>query len=221
MGASTFRTPILAPRNGLAATFRSDTLPPWPMGMNLQAMLSDMEKEECIYAYNIVSQDRGMRVRAGSEEWNNGFSGHGKTIIPFHSQDGSDKLFIADNDGIHEASEQGDGTTTQVYAFASGGASAGIGNFIQYTNDAGAAFILYADSVNGLIEYDVASDTWQLPSGITGITISSVRYVWVHKQRVWLALDSSNVGYYLPIGQKTGAATAFYFGGLFPRSERS
>lgn len=33
---------------------------------------------------------------------------------------------------------------------------------------------------------------------------------------MWLALDSSDVGYYLPIGQKSGAATAFYFGGLFP-----
>lgn len=186
------------------------------MGMNLQAMFSNMEKEECIYAYNIVAQDRGMRVRPGSEEWNNSITGSGKTIIPFHSQDGSDKLFVCGDDGIYEMSSQGDGTGTLVYSFLLTGVDAGEGVFVQYTNDAGDSFILYADKVNGLLEYDVAGDSWGVPSGITGITLTSVRYVWIHKQRVWLALDSSDVGYYLPIGQKSGAATAFYFGGLFP-----
>ena len=201
---------------GKRQTNTSMSLPPFTGGVNSQAALREMQPNEMIFGYNIISKQQGLETRKGTQEWNNSINSYGRTVIPFESQDGTKKLFICGTDGIYEATTSGDGTASKVYSFSVTGVTSGYGVFVQFTNDAGAAFILYADSANGLLEYTVASNSWGVPSGITGCTVGDIRFVGIHKQRVWFAVENSDVGYYLPIGSKAGSATAFYFGGLFP-----
>lgn len=212
------RSAIGARRRGGKQRAESDSLPVPVSGINVQAGLQGMQPDESLYSYNMVATEQVLRVRKGSEEWNNGWTGNAKTEIPYKSSDGtSNKLFVCADDGIYEATVQGDGTATKVFSFATAGVTAGYGNFIQFTNDAGAEFIFYADSANGLIQYTVSTDTWAAVTGITGITETSIRFVGQHKQRIWFALAESNTGWYLALGAISGAATAFYFGGLATR----
>lgn len=209
------RSAIGARARGGRQRAKSDSLPPPVSGVNVQSGLQGMQPDESLYAYNMVATEQVLRVRKGSEEWNNGWTGNAKTEIPYKSSDGaSDKLFVCADDGIYDATTQGDGTASKVFSFATVGVTAGFGNSIQFTNDAGAEYIFFADSANGLLFYTVSTDTWAAVTGITGITEADVRYVGQHKQRIWLALADSNTGYYLPLGAIAGSATAFYFGGL-------
>jgi hypothetical protein len=70
---------------------------------------------------------------------------------------------------------------------------------------------------NGLFTYDQATDTWAQTAGITGLDVTEVSFVAAHKQRVWLAQRNTTVGWYLPVGSASGAATEFYFGPKFNR----
>ena len=199
---------------GQVKTATEISLPPMTGGINAQAPLQAMSPAEAVYLYNIVSNERGLRVRGGGAEFCNAVTGSAKTFIPFLDVDGTEQLFACADDGIYDVSTGGAGSASLVYSFVTPSSSAGYGTWIQYTNDAGARFILYADSVNGLIEYDIATTTWQLPTGITGLPgggITDVRVVLNHKQRVWLAQEGAAEAYYLPVGAKAGAATPFYF----------
>ena len=208
------RNAIGARKRGGRQVAQATSIPPFTAGVNAQAALSQMAPGESIFSYNILPSEQGMRTREGSEEWGNGMNGGVKTVISYYSTDWTNKIFACDDDGIWDVTTQGAGS--KVFNFTSPGTSAGRGVYTQFTNDSGASFILYADEVHGLIEYDVASDTWQIPTGITGVTLANIRFVAIHKQRVWFCTNESNIGYYLPIAQKAGAATAFYFGNQFP-----
>jgi len=184
-------------------------------GVNTIPALSNLGPEECHYAYNIVPSEGGLRTRLGQAEWTNGVTGSVRTIIPFHGKaaDGSgDKLFATGSDGIYNCSTAGASQAAKVETFATTGSTAGYGPFINWTNDAGAQFLQYADSANGLLEYDPATGApgdWIAVTSITGITETNIRFVTVHKLRIWYCLADNPNPYYLPVRSKTGAAAAF------------
>ena len=187
-------------------------------GVNSIAALSQLAPQECHYAYNILPSEQGFRTRLGTIEWSNGVVGQPRTVIPFQGNDPNtvdDKLFVTGSDGIYEVTASGIGSATKVYSFVTTGATAGYGNSIIWNNNAGASYILYADSANGLLVYEEATDTWA-PSGITGLDPTKVRFVKTHKLRVWLLLENDPNGYYLAPDSYTGAATLFQFGASFP-----
>jgi hypothetical protein len=187
-------------------------------GVNSIAALSQLGPEECMYAYNILPSEQGFRTRLGTIEWANTIDGIPRTVIAFQGNDpayGDDKLFATGEDGIYDVTSSGIGAATLVYSFVTPGSDAGYGNYIIWNSASGDSYILYADSVNGLLVYNASTDTWA-PSTITGVDPALVRYVKNHKLRIWLLVEDDPNGYYLPVDAFTGAATAFQLGSKFP-----
>jgi hypothetical protein len=187
-------------------------------GVNTTSSLSMLAEDECHYAYNILPSQDGFKTRLGTSEWTNGVTGSPRTTIPYHalSSTGSgDKLFVTGTDGIYEVTTSGAGAATRVYNFVTTGATAGYGNFIQWGTATGAQWIFYADSANGLLSYEAATNTWSPVTGITGLNELDIRYVAIHKLRIWVILKDSPNGWYLPGGAMAGAATEFQFGSKF------
>lgn len=199
-------------------TSQVGAIEPFSKGVNSIAAFSQLRQGECHYSYNILPSEGGPRTRLGSREWTNGITGTPKTIIPFHGKADDrtdDKLFITGSDGIYDCSSSGAGAATKVYTFATTGSTAGYGTYITWTTAAGLQFIQYADSANGLLEYDAAGDTWAPVTGITGLSELVIRHVMVHKLRIWYILADDPNAYYLPVDAKTGAAAAFQLGSKY------
>jgi hypothetical protein len=187
-------------------------------GVNTSSPLSMLAKDECHYAYNILPSQDGFKTRPGTAEWCNGVTGSPRTTIPYHalSPTGSgNKLFVTGSDGIYVATTSGAGAATKVYNFVTTGATAGYGNFIQWGTATGAQWIFYADSANGLLSYEAATNTWAPVTGITGLSELDIRYVAIWKLRIWVILKDSPNAWYLPVGAMAGAATEFQLGSKF------
>lgn len=186
-------------------------------GVNAVSAYSGLLEDEAHYMYNILPTEQGLRVREGYIEYSNDTGYEGRTTITFAGKDpsgASDKIFVTGDDGIYEM-VAGTGNAVKVLSFATTGASAGYGNYIQWTAANGDQYIQYADSANGLIEYDAGADTWAAVTSITGLTETEIRYVIVHKLRIWYIVEDDPNAYYLPVSAKTGAATQFQLGSKF------
>lgn len=204
---------------------RTDVLTlPAPIGMNTMTPLAGMAAQDCIFTYNLMPFEIGLRTREGYIEWANSFvdaTSAVRTIIPFvgNREDRfNDKLFCANDQGIYDITAQGtDGVSpTRVFDWPNPGATdAGWGIYTHYTNDAGAHFLMLADEANGLVEYEESTGLWSVTSGITGVDSTAVFFVMAHKQRLWLIEEDSSDAWYLPTGAKAGAATKFNFGAQF------
>jgi hypothetical protein len=207
-----------ARRRGQPQLASPASIAPFNGGVNSQQTYRTMASNECIYAYNLVPHELGLRTRPGYSEWVRNLTSP-KKVIPYHGQNptgSGDKLFVGGNDGIYDITSSGTGTPSRVVAFAGTNTSAGDGVFTHFTNDDGDDFILYADAVYGLYIYTASTNTWAAASGITGIpSVANVRFVMHHKQRIWLIAENSPDAWYLPISSISGAATQFFFGSNF------
>jgi hypothetical protein len=190
-------------------------------GVDIRQALGASSLQHCIYTYNLCPFEYGMRVREGYREWQTdvtaGVNAGIHTLLPFDSiQDGGvgDKLFAVNNEGIWDVTEY-DTTPVQVAVFANQNADAGYGTFTHYVNQAEDDVLFYADNINGLWEYTASTNTWAVPTGITGLAVADVKFVMTHKNNVWFCLKDSTVGYYLPILANSGAVTAQFFGDKF------
>tara|TARA_R110000764_G_scaffold81123_1_gene160794 strand:- start:1388 stop:3043 length:1656 start_codon:yes stop_codon:yes gene_type:complete len=186
-----------------------------------QAISGEGDMLHCVYTYNLSPYEYGMRVRSGFREWQIGITaGAGvgvHTLIPFDSiQEGSvgNKLFAVTNEGIWDVSTY-NGTPVRKATFSNTNSDAGYGTFTHYVNQAEKDVMFYADNLNGLWQYDAATNAWTVPTGITGIAVANVNFVMSHKNNVWFGLKNSTIGYYLPILADSGAATPSYFGDKF------
>lgn len=199
-------------------TIQQSTIPAPTAGVDARQNLAEPAPKVCIYSFNMEPSEYGMRVRNGFREYQNtidgGLSTGVKTIIPYTGDEYPNRLFVANNEGIWNVSVDG-GIPALMIAFASAFEPAGYGIYTAYTTDAGANLLFYADRENGLFTYDPALDTWAQTAGITGIDITEVTFICVHKQRIWLCVDGDTAGYYLDPGAIAGAVTPFYFGSKF------
>jgi len=177
--------------------------------------------EVCVYSFNLVPSDGGIGLRKGFREYqievDNGAGISVNTILPFAgvAADGSeDRLFVVTNEGIWDVTTA-EGTPILKEAFSDQSADAGYGVFTAYVTDAGAKVMLYADSLNGLFTYDVATDAWAQASGITGPTITDINFIAIHKARIWLVEKDATKAWYLDPGAISGPAVEFFFGSKF------
>jgi hypothetical protein len=190
-------------------------------GVDTRLAIGSNDLSHCVYTFNLVPHEFGMRVRSGYQEWQIGVDdtvGAGvHTLIPFDDVgEGTigNKLFAVTNEGIWDVSAY-DGTPSKVATFSDTSDDAGYGTFTHYVNQAEDDVLFYADNLNGLWEYDAGTDIWAVPAGITGIDVADVNFVMTHKNNVWFGLKDSTVGYWLPILSNAGAATPQYFGDKF------
>lgn len=207
-----------ANQRGYPQTAEIGRVPVPVAGVNAVSSFSAMRPDEALYLYNILPSEGGLRTRLGQVEWTNGVTGSVRTVIPFHGKAADftdDKLFCTGSDGIYEVTTSGAAAATKVLTFSTTGATAGYGNFINWTAANGDQYIQYADSANGLFEYDAAGDTWAAVTSITGITETNIRGVFIHKLRIYYTLQDDPNVYYLPVSAKTGAAAALHLGSQY------
>ncbi len=191
-------------------------------GIDTRVPLSASDKGICVYAFNMVPDELGLKVRNGYREWqiglDEGLSTGVHTIIPFEGQiEGSaeDKLFAVTNEGIYDVTIA-EAAPILMLTFGDQQSDAGYGTYAHYLDSADNEFIFYADAINGLFQYEQALDTWTpVTTEITGVNPILVNFVVVHKQRVWFAERESTTGWYLPIGSRKGIAEPFFFGAKF------
>lgn len=185
-------------------------------GIDARKALANEEVTHALYSYNLVPSQSGLRSRKGYREWCVGVPAPINTIIPFDSieQGGiSDRLFAATPEGIYEVTE--DATPTLKVAFNNQTVGAGYGVYTHYTGQAEQDVLLYADERNGLFMYDPSGNTWAQATGITGPVIENIRFVTIHKGRLWFTERDSNSAWYLDLDAVQGAATEFFFGSKF------
>tara|TARA_R110000772_G_scaffold25194_1_gene65832 strand:+ start:15339 stop:16985 length:1647 start_codon:yes stop_codon:yes gene_type:complete len=193
---------------------------PAPLGgVDLRKAIGSDDPSTCVYTYNLVPYEYGMRIRQGYREWqidvDNGAGLGVSSIIPYYgATTATDKLFVATNEGIWDVTNAG-GTPVLKVAFPIVTAAAGSGTSTAYTTDAGASVMFFADSANGLYQYTASTDTWAFNTTITGVDPINIRAVVVFKSRIWFVEKNTNVAWYLAVGAIAGAATAFYFGSKF------
>lgn len=200
-------------------TVQPQVMPASIGGINTLDSFLTMPPQDCVYCYNIIPGDRGMQLRKGYVEWSRGVGSEIRTLMPFEGSafsGANNRLFACTQDGIYNVSTFGDTTPTRVFEFPIKNSLSGLGNFTQITNDAGNFYLFYADESNGLLRYDESAGLWSAPADITGsIVVANVRFVKVHKQRLWLVEEGSGDAWYLPVDSIAGAATKFTFGSKF------
>ena len=210
-------------RQGQQQATTGTTIPAGIEGINAVQSLALMSVAEVVYTYNLVSQDLGMVVRKGFEEWAKGWTGSiGKTAIPFEGhQDADDKLFVANSEGIWDCTAEGELAPTKVLTWDDTTGEAGYCSFVLFSNDGNDLFILLCDVVNGYHVYTQTTDTWdKVTQGtgagqVEGIDPTNFDFVMVWKNRVWLIEQDSANAWYLDVATLYGAVTKFNFGSQF------
>lgn len=192
------------------------------LGIDTRQSIAKMNPENCHYTYNMMPSEYGMQIRFGYREWaypvDDGSSMGVRTIIPFEGSEAGaadDRLFAVNNEGIWDVTAYNT-APVQKFVFGDQGADSGYGVKAHYVDNAGEEYLFYADSKNGLFQYQASTDAWIQATGITGVDVLKVAFIVVHKLRLWMLERDSTIGWYLPIESISGAATAFYFGAKFP-----
>jgi hypothetical protein len=190
-------------------------------GIDIRQSLGSGDLNHCVYTYNLLPFEYGMRVRFGYREWqigvDDGVNLGIHTLVPFDSaeeDDVGDKLFAVNNEGIWDVTSF-DTTPVQDVVFADQSAKAGYGTYAHYVSDAGDDILFYADAKNGLHRYTASTGLWTIPTDITGVDVTKVKFIVAHKQRIWMVEESSTSAWYLGVGSIAGAATQFFFGSKF------
>jgi hypothetical protein len=172
-----------------------------------------------VFTYNLDPVEYGMKVRPGFGEWQidiENTSGLGvRTLIPVNGVT-ADKLFAVTNEGIWDVTAD-DGTPSQEITFTTDTTiTAGHGVYLQKVLASADEILLYADSTNGLYEYDINTDTWAAKTDITGVDELDICFVMMHKQRIWLIERDSGKAWYLGVGAISGPVSSFTFADKFP-----
>lgn len=142
---------------------------------------SAMPPTDCVYAYNLIAAEYGLRSRLGYQEWCLGVTGVEddtvRTTMGFSGgrKNGStDRLFVCTQAGIYDVTTS---TATQPVTFPTQSGDAGYGVYTVATTPGG-RFLLYCDEENGLYVYTEATDTWEaIALGVTQLWETNTGYL--------------------------------------------
>ena len=190
-------------------------------GINTVSPGVEMPKSDCIYAWNVIGAEYGLRPRLGWREWCTGLNGEQvRSLLPFtgSTKSGSNnRLFAATTSGIWDVSASS-ATPTQVVTFGVQNADSGYGASTVMVTAAG-HFLCYCDEANGYYVYTESTATWTQGglggNPVTGVDPATLVFVLAWKNRLWFVEGDSGRAWYLGIGAVTGAATSFTFGNRF------
>jgi hypothetical protein len=177
-----------------------------------------MPPTDCIYTYNIMPSEYGLRLRKGYRQWAVGLGGEVRTVIPFEGQArnaSADRLWGVTEDGIFNVTQFNTRNPVAEVSFATAQTDMqGYGSWTEFTNDATARYLQYADNEAGLHQYSEALDTWSVPT-LVGPVVTNVAFVTTWKNRLWFVEESAGDAWYLPADANSGTCTKFTFGSKF------
>ena len=195
---------------------QTHTIPASVGGINALTSALQMPETDCLYAYNIMPSEVGLRLRKGYREWATNVGGEVRTIIPYEgvAQDASqDRLFAVAQNGIYNVSLESNTNPSQDVTFTTTTGGAGFGVYTEMTLDNGDQVLFYADEENGIHQYTEGGG-WTIPA-FTGVTSADIAFVTLHKQRLWVIEKNSGDAWYSPVAAIAGQFTKFTFGSKF------
>ena len=194
------------------------TVPPSVGGVNALDPLIAMPPQDCIYTYNLLPSEYGLRLRQGYREWATGVGTTAtevRTIIPYSGHNtASDKLFAVTADGIYDVSLFNTTVPSREVVFSTTANDSGYMNWAEMTLDNDVQMLFAADAENGLYAYSEATGLWSTPL-FTGPTVSNIAQVNLFKQRLWVVEDGEAYAYYSAVDSVAGLMTKFTFGSKF------
>ena len=219
MGLRGPSTSLGAPRPQVMQT---TSVPACVGGVNALDSLMQMPPSDCIYTYNAMPVEYGLRLRKGYREWATGADGDVRTIISYKSNadEANDKLWAATENGIYDITLFNTTAPVEDVTFTVPGEKAGYGVQCEFTNDASDHYLFYADRENGLHQYTTAVG-WEVPTGWTydpgdgtpiDFPVADIAFIMVHKLRIWVILEGSDDAWYLPLYSVAGELRKFTFG---------
>ena len=182
---------------------RTDGITSPVKGLNSQTALAGLGKDFAIQLDNWVCQPDAIVTRGGAANHLTGSISPTKTLMAYSSAT-TNKLFVATNSGIYDATSAG------VIGSAESVIAEGRGNFVNFATSAG-QFMYFVNGNDDARYYDGTS--WSI-SGITGPALTSLRAVESYRQRLYFLQNNFLGFYYLPADSIGGAATAFRIGSL-------
>lgn len=159
----------------------------------------------------------GIRMRGGSLKYATIGDGVSSVVAMFNYINGNNqKLFGVTQAGIYDI-------TTVVDANVS--PSAAVGSMTNDANGLGFCVVQFATAggtflrvVNGADTSQVFDgSTWSTSPAITGVTSSTLSYIWAFKQRIFAIQKDTLDAWYLPVDSIGGAMTKLPLGGVFSK----
>jgi len=205
----------------------SANMPAPSMGIDAISPAGAMRADRCVYAWNAIPDELGLRARSGFDEWLSGLTGGAtgevRSMMAFAgaaAASSGDRLFATTATGIWNVTAYG-GPPSQIAVFPTVSGDSGYGVSRGCVTAAG-HFLAYCDEENGYYLYSESSASWSKvvggagPTEINGVDPSKLVFVTTHKGRVWFAeRDTANL-WYLPAGAIYGTAVKFAVGALLP-----
>lgn len=147
------------------ATVRSVNIPAPMGGINTVDAGAAMPPEDCIYLFNMIASEYGLRSRLGYREWCTNLTGaldsSVRSVLAFTGSAKSganDKLFACTETGIWDVTSSSS-SPTQLVTFPIQVGDVGYGVACVMATAAG-RFLLYCDEANGLYVWSETAGSW-------------------------------------------------------------
>lgn len=193
----------LRPNGARVQTAKSKWIEAPALGWNAKNDLSDMKEGDAIVLDNMVSVERGVRLRPGYSASVTGLGAAVQSLMEYAATDGTSDLFGATASAIYDVTTAG-----AVGAAVVTGLTSGSWQHSMFAT-AGGNFLVLANGADSVRNYDGSS--WTTPA-ITNVTSANLITVTAHMSRLWFAEKNTLKIWYLPTNAISGAATAIDFG---------
>ena len=204
-------------------TMQTYFVPPSVGGINSLDSIASMPPQDCLYTYNLMPSEYGLRLRKGTRQWASGLPSGCRSLVPFEGQSAdstTDRLFAVCSEGIYNITVFGNTAPNQEVAFSvTASGKSGFGVSTEFTVDNGDRYLYYADEENGLHQYSESTGLWSIPSfspsGAGTFDVADVAYVFAWKNRLYFVVKDSSDAWYTDLAAVGGTVTKFTFGGKF------
>jgi hypothetical protein len=171
-----------------------------------------MDPDFAIVLDNWFPRTADVQMRRGADDWVTGFAAPVESFLPYNGAT-TQQLFAASGVGIYDVTAAG----------AVGAAVKAITNDRLISVNFRTAGVSGLYAVNGTdlaLYYDgaawVSVNNVSVPA-ITGVVTSTLKYVSLHKRRLWFVQKNTMSLWYLPVDVIAGAAVEFPVGQIFVR----
>ncbi len=184
---------------------QQNQLPASTRGLNLHDGIASMKPADALILDNWFPEATYLRVRGG--KYMHAAQGPGAIYSLMEwAGPSSRKFFAATETTITDITTTGPFGVPDVTGLASGYWST------TMMATPGGHFLVAANGLDDVRNYN--GTAWTTPA-ITGVTSSTLNFVWLHKARLWFVENNSTKAWYLPTNSIAGAASGFELGGQF------
>ena len=193
------------------ATVSSFKSYPAPVGgWNARDALAQMKPIDAVALENWYPKTSYVEIRGGYADHATGMTGNGKTLAPYNSISGSNKLFAITNSGVYDVSSAG-AVGSSVAARTNGK------HQYEMFGDGTNNYLILVNGVDKPLYYDgstwTAVDAASSPA-LTGLTTTKIVDVFSSKGRLFFIEAGSLSFWYLAAGAAGGALTEFDLSGV-------